>query len=141
MTARQIRTCVAIGAVALVAAAAVASGGAAAILKYRNEMVHLTRQHVLLVLYSGGPAIVVGVLALVSSRWPLTSERWGYVAMSSLAALWAAFYALAILLLDAPRGGVYGVIVWGLVAFLWWGISGLRNPEDVLTRATTTEGA
>lgn len=85
--------------------------------------------------------IVVGVLALVSSRWPLTSERWGYVAMSSLAALWASFYALAIVLLDAPHDGIYGLMVWALVAFLWWGISGLRNPEDVLTGATTTEGA
>ena len=62
MTARQIRFCVVAGAIALVGAAAVASGGAAAILKYRTEMVHLTRQHILLVLYSGGPAIVVGVL-------------------------------------------------------------------------------
>ena len=62
MTARQIRLCLAAVAIAVVAAAAVASGGVDAILKYRVEMVHLTRQHILLVLYSGGPAIVVGVL-------------------------------------------------------------------------------
>ena len=62
MTARQIRLCLAAVAILLVGAAAVASGGVDAILKYRVEMVHLTRQHILLVLYSGGPAIVAGVL-------------------------------------------------------------------------------
>jgi osmoprotectant transport system permease protein len=62
MSARQIRLCLAAAAILLVGAAAVVSGGVDAILKYRNEMVHLTRQHILLVLYSGGPAIVVGVL-------------------------------------------------------------------------------
>jgi len=48
--------------VALVCAAAIVSGGAAAILKYQREMVHLSRQHIMLVLYSGGPAIVAGVV-------------------------------------------------------------------------------
>ena len=62
MTARQIRFCLAVAAIAVVGAAAVASGGVDAILKYRVEMVHLTRQHILLVVLSGGPAIIVGVL-------------------------------------------------------------------------------
>ena len=60
--------------VALLCAAAIASGGAAAILKYQSEMVHLTRQHILLVLYSGGPAILVGVvLGIALTR---RSLRW-----------------------------------------------------------------
>ena len=62
MTARQVRFCLAIAAIAVAGVAAVASGGVDAILKYRVEMVHLTRQHILLVLSSGGPAIIVGVL-------------------------------------------------------------------------------
>jgi osmoprotectant transport system permease protein len=62
MSPRLIRLCVLGVFIALLAAAAILSGGAAAILQYKREMVHLTRQHILLVLYSGGPAIVVGVL-------------------------------------------------------------------------------
>lgn len=62
MNPRLMRLCIIGALIALLCAAAIASGGAAAILKYRAEMVHLSRQHILLVLYSGGPAIVVGVL-------------------------------------------------------------------------------
>jgi osmoprotectant transport system permease protein len=62
MNPRYLRLCVIGAAIALLCAAAIVSGGAAAILQYRNEMVHLSRQHIMLVLYSGGPAIVVGVL-------------------------------------------------------------------------------
>lgn len=71
--------------------------------------------------------ITVGVLAIVSSRWPPASETWGYTAMTGLNAAWAAFYAGSILL-GAPAQGVSGVLVWGLMAFLWWAISGLVNP-------------
>jgi osmoprotectant transport system permease protein len=62
MNRRLMRFCVIGALLALLCAAAIVSGGAGAILKYRSEMVHLSRQHILLVLYSGGPAIVVGVL-------------------------------------------------------------------------------
>lgn len=76
--------------------------------------------------------VAVGALALLSSRWPPASETWGYSAMAGLAALWSVFYLLGIIVFGAPMSGVAGTLVWGLVAFLWWGISGLRNPEDIV---------
>ncbi|MCW2496389.1 hypothetical protein [Jatrophihabitans sp.] len=72
--------------------------------------------------------IIVGLLAILSSRWPPASETWGYTTMTGLAAAWAAFYGFGILL-GAPAQGISGLLVWGLVAFMWWAISGLVNPS------------
>jgi hypothetical protein len=75
--------------------------------------------------------ICVGTLAFLSSRWPPQSETWGYAAMSGLAAWWSACYGLAVLVVDeAPNSGVTAMLVWAMVAFLWWAISGLANPDD-----------
>jgi hypothetical protein len=75
--------------------------------------------------------MVVGSLAILSSRWPPASETWGYTTMTGLAAAWSAFYILGICFFDAPKQGFSGVLVWGLVAFMWWAISGLVNPGNV----------
>jgi hypothetical protein len=71
--------------------------------------------------------ILVGMLAILSSRWPPASETWGYTTMTGLSAAWSAFYLFGIFL-GAPPQGFSGVLVWGLMAFLWWAISGLVNP-------------
>lgn len=73
---------------------------------------------------------LVGLLAIASTRWPPASETWGYTTMTGLSALWGLFYAFGIPL-GAPVAGLTGFLVWVLVAFLWWGIAGLRNPDDV----------
>lgn len=75
--------------------------------------------------------ILVGLLAILSSRWPPASETWGYTAMTGLAAGWASFYLLGIPL-GSDAQNFSGVLVWGLVAFMWWAISGLVNPEPVV---------
>jgi biotin transporter BioY len=75
--------------------------------------------------------IVVGTLALTSTRWPPSSKTWGYTALTALAALWGSVYGLGVLFLHAPHAGLSGAFVWFLVAFLWWAISGLTNPDDV----------
>ena len=72
--------------------------------------------------------MAVGGLALLSTRWPPANETWGYTTMSALATLWACAYLTA-MPLGAPSSNVGGFIVWALVAFLWWGVAGLRNPE------------
>lgn len=74
--------------------------------------------------------IFVGLLALASTRWPPQSETWGYAAMSGLAAFWSAVIGLGILVADAPSQSLTGSLVWALMAFMWWGISGLMNPDD-----------
>lgn len=75
--------------------------------------------------------IFVGILTLLSSRWPPGSEKWGYVLLTSLSAVWASGYFLSLVFRDAPVGNVTATLVWGLVAFLWWSISGLNNPTAV----------
>lgn len=75
--------------------------------------------------------IFTGFLAFLSSRWPPASETWGYTTMTALAAGWAAFYLVGIVFMNAPAQGFSGVLVWGLVAFMWWAISGLVNPGEV----------
>jgi hypothetical protein len=76
--------------------------------------------------------VFVGMLGLVSTRWPPASETWGYSALAGLAALWSLFYALGMVFLGTPVNGIAGALVWGLVSYLWWGISGLRNPEEIV---------
>jgi len=70
--------------------------------------------------------VAAGGCAIVSGRWPEFSDTWGYIALEALSTLWAVFYLLAVF---AGHGaGVSGFCVWALVAFVWWAVSGLRNP-------------
>lgn len=79
--------------------------------------------------------IVVGVLAILSSRWPPnSSETWGYTALTMLSALWASGYVTALVFLHVETSITgSGGLTWTLVGILWWGISGLRNPDEVTT--------
>lgn len=74
--------------------------------------------------------IVVGSLAIVSSRWPPASETWGYTAMTGLAVAWAGVYLFGIVF-GAPLGGLSAVSLWGMIGYLWYAISGLVNPADL----------
>ena len=76
--------------------------------------------------------IIAGSLAVISSRWPPASETWGYSALSSVTALWAAFYVLGVLVMDAPMQSLTAGLMWGLIAFMWWIIAGLRNPDTAI---------
>lgn len=73
---------------------------------------------------------LVGLLAILSSRWPPASETWGYTALSSLSALWGTFYVWGVMA-GAPFGTIAGFLVWSGLAFLWWAISGLVNPTTL----------
>jgi hypothetical protein len=77
----------------------------------------------------GGVFIFAGLLAMVSSRWPPFSETWGYMVLTSLPAGWGATYLLGILFFDSPATNSTQVALWGMLAFMWWGISGLLNPD------------
>jgi hypothetical protein len=80
----------------------------------------------------GGVFIFSGLLAVLSSRWPPISETWGYFVLSGLSSGWAAFFATGVVFGDSPAANLSGALTWGLVGFLWWGISGLVNPTTVL---------
>lgn len=73
--------------------------------------------------------LVIGVMALISSRWPPASETWGYMALTGQASAWSAFYLFGVIFHDSPSLNLSGFGVWALVAFLWWAISGLVNPD------------
>lgn len=74
--------------------------------------------------------VLVGALAVTSTRWPPASETWGYTTLSALATLWSFFYGTGVLA-GAPAAGINGCLVWFLVAALWWGIAGLQNPDSI----------
>lgn len=75
--------------------------------------------------------IVVGALAMISSRWPPVAEKWGYMALTALAAAWGAFYIMGVIFGGNSVGTVAVGLVWWLVGFLWWAISGLVSPEKI----------
>lgn len=72
--------------------------------------------------------IASGIGVIISSRWPPFSEIWGYMLLAGLSAGWATTYLTGFLFYHA-RTSLSGVILWGLLAFMWWGISGLLNPD------------
>jgi hypothetical protein len=76
----------------------------------------------------GAIFLVVGVASVISSRWPPASETWGYTAMTGLSTLWGLCY-LAGIPGGAPLSNITSFIVWTLIGFLWWAISGLVSPE------------
>ena len=78
--------------------------------------------------------VIVGALAVISARWPPASETWGYSALSGLTSLWAAFYALGVLVMGAPLQSLTAGLMWGLIAFMWLIIAGLWNPDPTLVR-------
>lgn len=77
--------------------------------------------------------IVVGVLSMVSSKWPPVAEKWGYMALTGLAAGWGAFYVLGVIFGPNTLGSAAVGLVWWLIGFMWWAISGLISPEQIDT--------
>lgn len=75
--------------------------------------------------------ILVGVLAILSARWPPKVETWGYMALTALSAGWGAFYVLGVTFGENTLGSLATGMMWLLVAFLWWAISGLISPEKI----------
>lgn len=73
----------------------------------------------------------VGVLSMISSKWPPVAEKWGYMALTGLAAAWGAFYILGVMFGPSTLGTAAIGLVWWLVGFMWWAISGLVSPEEI----------
>lgn len=71
--------------------------------------------------------MLVGAFVCISSRWPPFHETWGYVLLTGVSAMWAAAYVTGFLFYNAQS--LSGALLWGLVAFMWWAISGLLNPD------------
>lgn len=72
---------------------------------------------------------ITGLLSAISSRWPPFAETWGYMVLTGLSTGWAFTYLFGILFFGSPIMNISGFFIWGLLAFLWWAISGLLNPD------------
>jgi hypothetical protein len=84
--------------------------------------------------------IVVGLLAIISSKWPPVAEKWGYMALTALAAAWGSFYILGVIFGHTTVGGLATGLLWWLVAFMWWAISGLVSPEEIKKQIARSNG-
>ena len=88
----------------------------------------------------GSVFIVVGFLAIASSRWPKFSDSWGYMLLTGLSAGWSATYLMGVIIEDSPISNLTGALNWGLLAFLWWAISGFVNPDKTVVVVITDDG-
>lgn len=77
----------------------------------------------------GWTFVTAGALSIISSKWPPFAETWGYMVLTGMPAGWSSAYLLGIVVADSPASNISGFFSWGLIAFLWWVISGLPNPE------------
>lgn len=73
--------------------------------------------------------ILAGILAIISSRWPPFTETWGYMVLAGLSAGWGAVYGTGVLFGNSPASNLSATLLWGLLGFMWWAISGLLNSD------------
>lgn len=88
----------------------------------------------------GGVWFGVGLLAVISSRWPPVFESWGYMVLTALSAGWSATYLMGMIVEHTPTTNLRSVAAWGLIAFLWWAVSGLLNPDKEAVQTHGTGG-
>lgn len=74
--------------------------------------------------------IATGVITMVSARWPPVDRIWGYELLTGLASAWGLFYLAGVVFGESPNGNFTSAAVWGLVAFMWWAISGLKDQDS-----------
>jgi hypothetical protein len=80
----------------------------------------------------GAIFLTIGLLAIISARWPPVAATWGYMLLTGLSAGWAATYLLGVMFEHAPSGNLTGTFNWGLLAFVWWSISGFVDPDKTV---------
>lgn len=78
--------------------------------------------------------ISCGLASMLSSLWPIGSEKWGYTVLSALSSAWSAFYLLAVIFVKGvPKLVLIQALLWGILAFIWWAVSGLISPQGLKT--------
>lgn len=76
--------------------------------------------------------ITAGFLSCLSSRWPVTSDNWGYMLLCGLSSAWSAIYFLGYFIGNGTILNINSGFIWFLASFIWWAISGLVNPQNVV---------
>ena len=72
--------------------------------------------------------VTIGLCSIISSVWPNWTKPWGYVALTGWSSAWAMFYIVGAIQAEARIVYFSTGALWGLLAFLWWGVSGLVSP-------------
>lgn len=75
--------------------------------------------------------ILVGFLATCSAMFPLGKKAWGYMILTALSSAWAWLYTMSVIFGHAPMITLLSGLIWLLLAFIWWAVSGLLSPEHV----------
>lgn len=75
--------------------------------------------------------IVCGVLASVAAFSPIGRKAWGYMILTAISSVWAALYTVSVFTGGAPRLTFLSSLIWLLLAFIWWAVSGLLSPEHI----------
>lgn len=88
----------------------------------------------------GSTWMLVGALSIISSRWPPIVESWGYMVLTGFSAGWGATYLTGVIVGESPAGNLSSATVWALMAFMWWAISGLINPDRVAIMVIEKDG-
>lgn len=78
--------------------------------------------------YWGAVFILLGMFAILTSRWPAFTKTWGYAALTGFSVLWGLFHIEGIILTDASPESLSSGLLWLFVAFMWWAIGGLLDP-------------
>lgn len=73
--------------------------------------------------------ISCGLLAMIAAYSTLGHKTWGYMILTALSSAWATLYAMAIIFKHAPVLTVVSALTWFMLAFIWWGVSGLLSPQ------------
>jgi hypothetical protein len=95
--------------------------------------------HVAPMQFWGWVFVAAGLMTMLSAKWPPMTETWGYMVLTGLSSGWAATYLTSTIFFHAPWSNTSQVAVWGILAFIWWAISGLPNPEKIAERPNGRE--
>ncbi|QJD49660.1 membrane protein [Gordonia phage Secretariat] len=85
--------------------------------------------------------IVVGIITVISARWPYAPKSLGYSVLTGWSTAWAGFHIFG----GIETGNTAYVasgFSWAMVAFMWWAVSGLISPpkERTIGGVLTTRG-
>lgn len=77
----------------------------------------------------GSAFVFVGILAIVSSRWPPHQDTWGYVVLAASSAWWACSYLVGFIFTGG--NGWTGFAVWFVLCALIWSVNtALESSKD-----------
>lgn len=75
--------------------------------------------------------ILIGALAVAAAFLPSEKKIWGYMVLTALSSGWAFLYVMSTFVNNAPKITLLSGLLWLLLAFIWWAVSGLISPEHV----------